>query len=250
MKIIKVRQLAALSLVFTCSPLLAGPPLTFDDPGILDPGQWEFIAATTATSTTAGDYYQIPQLSLSLGVFENFMQIGAGYSYAEATPNDGPTARDHGNFSVGAKWRFLDNGKTQLAFAPYYSFGVTQSTAAKGIGNENDILGLPVNIAYQVSDKWRLNSEVRYVHRSLDYNNWGYGASAAYVMNERHELLFALSGSTGRQFKNASLDARLGLDAAVTDSFHVLFSIATGLKHPSSSNEMHRDIYLGFKLLR
>ena len=51
-------------------------------------------------------------------------------------------------------------------------------------------------------------------------------------------------------FDNDFLDARVGFDAAVTESFHVLFSMATGLHEPNGEDKLDYDVFLGFQFLR
>lgn len=242
--------IAALLLPFAFSPAFSGPPLTLDDPGILDTGQWEFITAATNTETDGGDFYQVPLVSISLGLIENKWQAGISIPYAHAAPADSSSAWDFGNLNVGAKWRFLDQGRLQMAFAPYYAFGVSSSTAQDGIGHEVDIVVLPVNAACQINDTWRLNSELRYLRPDAGDSGWGYGTSVAYVLNRRHELLFELAGASDKNFGNRSLNVRVGVDAAVTDAFHFLFSVGTGLNAPNGTSELNHDLFLGFKLLR
>jgi hypothetical protein len=49
----------------------AGPPLTIDDPGILDPGQWEIIGAVTGATSDTVDVYELPLLDVSYGLTPN-----------------------------------------------------------------------------------------------------------------------------------------------------------------------------------
>lgn len=244
------RVISALLLPFACSSALSGPPLTLDDPGILDPGQWEFITAFTETASDAGRHYQTPIIGISLGVIENAFQLGLALPYSHAAPSNGGSEWDFGNLNVGAKWRFFEKNQLQMSFAPYYSFGVRSSAARQGIGNETDVVAFPVNAAYQINDTWRLNSELRYLRPDTGQSSWGYGAAVAYILNQRHELLFGLAGASDRNFDNRSLDVRVGVDAAITDAFHFLFSVGTGLNAPNGASELNHDFFLGFKLLR
>ena len=58
-------QICAMSLV------LAGPPLTIDDPGILDPGALELILASAGEDRESGRVIQRPILDISLGLTKN-----------------------------------------------------------------------------------------------------------------------------------------------------------------------------------
>jgi hypothetical protein len=245
-----LRSVAALALLHALSPTLAGPPLSIDDPGILDPLQLEAIVATTLVSTDAGDYYQVPVLDISLGFIQDYAQVSLVYPFVYSASNDGGSASDFGNLELGVKWRFLNSTRLQLAFAPYYAFGVPGSTAEKGIGDDTDVVFFPVNAEYQINEKWRLNGEVRYASVDGGDNNWGYGAAMAYARDQRWELLFELSGATGTDFDNGSLEARVGFDAGVTETFHILFSMGTGLSEPSGEDKLDYDVFLGFQFFR
>jgi hypothetical protein len=161
-------------LVFCASPqALAGPPLSIDDPGVLDPWHWEIIGATTLTSDSDGDYWQAPLLDISLGVIEDYVQVGFVYPYAHADSGNGRSQSDFGNAEFGVKWRFLKRDRLQMAFAPYHVFGVSTGTAAKGIGDDSDAAVLPINAEYSINDRWSLNGEVSYVSVDDGNNEWG-----------------------------------------------------------------------------
>ena len=244
----KTHQPNAAFLVFCASPpVLAGPPLSIDDPGVLDAWHWEIIGATTLTSGSGGDYWQAPVLDISLGVIEDFVQVGFVYPYAHADSGNGETQSDFGNAEFGVKWRFLNRERIQMAFAPYHAFGVPARTASKGIGGDNDATVLPINAEYRVNDRWSLNGEVRYLSVDNLSNEWGYGAAVAFTPNDRWTLLAEVAGASDTDFRDDFLELRVGFDAALNDSLHLLFSIATGIKEPSGAGKLDYDIFLGLQ---
>lgn len=67
-----ISSLLGLSLQLTTMTLAhAGPPLTIDDPGILDPGALELILASAGEDRKSGRVIQRPILDVSLGLTEN-----------------------------------------------------------------------------------------------------------------------------------------------------------------------------------
>jgi hypothetical protein len=235
-------------LIFGKSSLaLAGPPLSIDDPGVLDAWHWEIIGATTLTSSGDGDYWQAPVLDVSLGIIEHYVQVGFVYPYAHADSADGGTQSDFGNAEFGVKWRFFRNERLQMAFAPYHAFGVSTRTADKGIGDDRDATVLPINAEYRLDDRWTLNGEVRYVSVDNASNEWGYGAAVAYAPDDRWILLVEVAGASDTGFDNDFLELRAGFDMTVTDSLHLLFSIATGIEAPSGAGKLDYDIFLGLQ---
>jgi len=235
-------------LVFCKSPeALAGPPLSIDDPGVLDPGRWEIIGATTLTSGSDGDYWQAPLLDVSLGVIEDHIQIGFVSPYAHADSGDESLQSDFGNAEIGVKWRFLKTERLQMALAPYHAFGVSSRTADKGVGDENDATVVPINAEYRVNDQLSLNGEIRYVSVDKSENAWGYGAAVAFAANDRWTLLFEVAGESDTDLDDEFMELRAGFDATLTDSLHLLFSIATGIREPNGAGELDYDVFLGLQ---
>ena len=244
----KTHLAIAAFLVFCASPpVLAGPPLSIDDPGVLDAWHWEIIGATTLTSGSGGDYWQAPVLDISLGVIQEYVQVGFVYPYAHADSGDSETQSDFGNAEFGVKWRFLNRERIQMAFAPYHAFGVPARTASKGIGGDNDATVLPINAEYRVNDRWSLNGEVRYLSVDNLSNEWGYGAAVAFTPNDRWTVLAEVAGASDTDFRDDFLELRVGFDAALNDSLHLLFSSATGIKEPSGAGKLDYDIFLGLQ---
>ena len=234
-----------LAITLYAPSTMAGPPLSLEDPGILDQGQWEVITATTFPSTDSGDAWQAPLLDVSLGVVQDYVQIFAAYPYVYSDPDDGDSEWDFGNLETGIKWRFINTERLQVAVGGVYAFGVTRNTAEKGIGDDGDVAALVVPVEYQLTDKWRLNTSVGYASVEDGGDEWGYGAAVAYGMNERLELLFELSGASDTDFADDILDVRAGFDFAFTDAFHFRVSAAPGLREPDGEVELDYDILVG-----
>jgi hypothetical protein len=238
-----------LSLLLSAGgPALAGPPLSTEDPGILHQGQWEIISAVTATSIDGGTAYQAPRLDISLGVIADQVQIAAAYPYFYTDPDDESSESDFGNLELAIKWRFWNSNKLQVAFAPVYAFGVSRKTALRGIGDSSDVAIFPLAAEYQINNQWRLISSAGYASVDKGEDEWGYGAALAYGLNNRWELLFELEGATNTDFDGDALNVRAGFDFALTDSVHLLFSAATGLREPDGEEELNYDLYFGVQL--
>jgi outer membrane receptor protein involved in Fe transport len=226
---------------------MAGPPLAIGDPGVLDPGRWEVITAVTASSIGEGHFYEAPLLDVSVGLIQDRLQVSATYPFGHADPEGDDDNWEFGNLELGATWRFWENEKLQLALAPSYSFGVTRRTAEQGIGDFGDVAALPLVAEYQVSETWRLNTSVGYESVEDDEDVWVYGAAVAYIPNQKLELLLELAGGTDEDFDEDLLDIRTGFDYAVSDSFHLLFSVATGVRKPGGEEELDYSIFAGLQ---
>jgi hypothetical protein len=248
MSVCRVLSVVAASVAFTHLSW-AGPPLSIDDPGILDPWQWEIITATTATSTDGGDFYQAPLIDVSLGLTEN-IQIAAAYPYVYSDPDGGSSDWDFGNFEAGIKWRFINNENVQVAFSPRFAWGVTRELADQGIGDDSDTAFIPVTFEYAVNDAWTVTGEIGYAMVEDSGDEWGYGWAFTYGLNDKADLLLELSGSADTDIENDFVTGRVGLDYGFTEAIHGLFAVATGLREPSGEDELDYDIFIGLQYFR
>jgi len=244
-----VLQWRSLLLIALPLPVLAGPPLSIGDPGVLEPGAWEVIAAATATSLGDNDFYQAPVLDVSLGLVADRLQVSAVYPYVFFEPSTGGSQSDFGNLELGATWRLFQDDALQLALSPAYSFGVTRKLAQQGIGGGGDVLVLPVVLEYQLNERWRLNTSTGFESVEEGADAWSYGIAAAYALSQRWEVLLELVGAADTDWNNDVLDVRAGFDFTVTDNLHLLFAAGSGLREPGSEDQLDYDVYLGLQFM-
>jgi hypothetical protein len=226
----------------------AGPPLTIDDPVILDPGQWEIIGAVSSARRDSGSFYQLPLLDVSVGLTEN-TQLSANMPYVLVNPTGEPSKWDFGNLVLGFKWRFVHTENLQVAFAPAYAFGLTASAALLGVGNAENITLLPLDVEYALGN-WTLNGEIGYANVDGDRDGWVYGAAIGHPFGERTQLLFELYGAAGRNFEQDSLNYHIGFDFEITPAWHLLVSGGAGLREPDSFDKLDLDLFLGIQHFR
>ncbi len=226
----------------------AGPPLTINDPGILDSGQWEIIGAVTGSGTDNIDIYQAI-LDVSVGLTEN-TQLSAVYPYAWVDPTGDDSHTHFGNLAIGFKWRFYDGERLQLAFAPAYAFGIVLSAALRGIGNDTDILFLPVNFASSLGGDWTLNGEFGYVSTQDDTDGFGYGIAIGYPVGAKTRMMFELYGGSDTDFEQDRLNFNVGLDHRIGSAWHLLGAAGAGLREPDSRDKLDFNVYLGVQYFR
>ena len=201
------RLARALIILLLCTTALAGPPLSIDDPGILDLWQLEMVAAVTSTKTSAGDTWQLPLIDMSLGVIEDHLQLGVAFSRVHVHPNDGNSESDTNNPA------------------------------------------LALNAEYGVTERWRLNGEVSYGRVQGDEAHWFYGAAVGYAANSRWDLLFEVAGTTDSTFNADFVEVRAGFDVALSESFHLLFSMASDLRQTQGEDELDLNVFFGVQYL-
>jgi hypothetical protein len=243
------RALAVTSLFLApAESLVAGPPLAIDDPGVLDPGQWEIIVAGAMASTNEGEVYEAPILDVSYGLTPN-TQASVAIPYVFVSPDQGGSDSDLGNLSIGYKWRFVNNDRLQVALAPAYAFGITASAALRGIGDDTDILFVPVEIQLEMGN-WSLNGEWGYVSLESGDDAWGYGVALTHPVGMQTALMFELYGGADTDFDNDELNFHIGFDTELRPDFHLLFSAGSGLREPTGATELEFNIFLGLQYFR
>ena len=248
--VIENGSLTLLILMLLCAyagVIHGGPPLTIDDPGILDPGQWEIIVAGTASGTDNIDVYQAV-LDVSYGLTRN-TQVSAvmPYVYADSA---GLSSHSHlGNLALGFKWRFYDGKSLQAAFAPGYAFGIVLSAALRGIGHDTHIRFLPMNFKYGLGN-WTLNGEFGYVSAQDDTDGFAYGAAIGHPVGSRTQLMFELYGGADTDFDQDNLNFNIGLDYEIGAAWHLLASGGAGLREPDSRDRLNYNLFLGLQHFR
>jgi outer membrane receptor protein involved in Fe transport len=224
----------AIMIVLIQLPAQAGPPLSIDDPGILDPGSFEIIVASTFESRDSGEQWLLPILDVSYGLGPD-LQLGMVATRAVADPDEGRRKSDFGPASVGIKWRFLDAGDLQMSVAPFFETLLRDGAADRGIVEDADAWVLPVQWQYQLS-QWRLNAELRYSAVSGEDNEWGYGVAAAHPLNDHVELMAELYGGTDSSLHDHGALYRLGADVRLSERWHLLVSLGSAFDEPGDDD--------------
>lgn len=227
-------------------PAWAGPPLTIDDPGILDPGQWEVILIGAGEWRDSGDFYELPALDVTYGVSDN-IQASAVVARVEAKPDGDSSRSDFGAGEVAAKWRFVNSGPWQVAVSAVYGFNVRDGAVDRGVVDDTDTWAIPLDLEYDFS-AWRLGAELAYAAVRDEEDEWGYGVAVYVPVGERVELLAEVAGATDTDWSDHSLSYRLGADVAVSDSFHVLVAAGAGLEDDfDDGDELDLAAFLGLQ---
>jgi hypothetical protein len=59
--------------------------------------------------------------------------------------------------------------------------------------------------------------------------------------------LAEIAGASDEDFDEQILDLRVGFDVALTENFHLLLSMATGVEAPDRVEELHYDLSFGMQ---
>lgn len=241
-----LRRIGAVLAITCASPLaaLTGPPLSIDDPEILDTGSFEVIVAAAIDSRDSGDSYLFPILDVSYGLSEN-IQLAAVASRINNDPDDGSSKSDFGPGAVSVKWRFLNRDALQMSVAPFFETQLREGAVDRGVTEDVDAWVLPVELQYEWPNL-RFNAEVRYAAVHDEGDEWGYGVALAYPLTERLEALVEVHGGADYKLDDASWLYRVGVDPALSERWHILAAAGSSIDEPGD-DDLDVQGYLGLQ---
>ncbi|HMB59234.1 MAG TPA: hypothetical protein VKN35_04915 [Xanthomonadales bacterium] len=239
-------SLPGVLLLATIADSRAGPPLAIDDPGILDPGQWEFILAVDGVDFEFAKAYNLPIVDVSYGVTEN-SQLSFSLPRIQTHPAGGEKQSGLGFASIGYKWRFFSNGTTDWAIAPSYNFPASHQVIQKG--GPEDIRALAVPLLYSRSmGNWTALGQLGFNLGSDGSQAWDFGVALTHPLGSRTELMIEVYGVADSSFNYETLNYHIGLDYAFVEDFHLLASYGSQLKAGSELAErLNFNFYLGLQ---
>ena len=239
---------ALVCIVFQSPGAISGPPLSIDDPGVLDPGQWEIIGAVTGASSKSAYVYEAPLIDVSYGLTPK-TQLGVTVPFAHANVEGEEVDRAFSNLAFGFKWQFASTETYQVAFAPAYTLGISAAAARRGVGDDTDILFLPVNFEYAVGN-WTVNGEFGYASVQNGIDALGYGAAFGHPLGQRVQFMLEIYGGAESDFANNNGNFHVGLDIEQNPRLHWLMSVGSGIWEPAGDEGLDYDFFLGIQYFK
>lgn len=231
-------------MLLCAGPTIAGPPLSIDDPGILDPGQVELILAGTLEETDTAFSYELPVIDVSYGLTPN-VQLSAVAARAGLDPDQGESKSDFGLGAIGMKWRFWNRDGLELSVAPFFETLLRDGAADRGVVDDVEAWTVPVQMQYGFTS-WRLNAELGYSAIRDGDDEWSYGVAASTPVRDNLELMAEVHGGALKDLEDHGTLYRLGFDWAARETFHVLFSVGSGI-HQSGDEDIDLQGFLGLQ---
>lgn len=139
---------AGLSMLLYGSGAVAGPPLSIDDPGILEIGEAQVIVAGTVEERDSGTAYYLPILDISCGLSPN-VQMSVTATRAVTGPDASESKSDFGPAAIGVKRRFPDRDGLQMAIAPFFETSLRDGAEDRGVIDDVNAWVIPVNLQYE-----------------------------------------------------------------------------------------------------
>jgi hypothetical protein len=224
----------------------AGPPLNIDDPGILEPGEWEVIFAASYFETEPIDVIEFPVLDISYGLTPD-TQVSVTIPYV-FEGRIGDTERSGlGFLALGYKWRFWSGDSSEWAIAPGISFLMDNDLIPRDSDEDVEIFNLPVLYARIIGD-WTVMGQLKWFRESEGLTAWDYGVSASRALSDSTQGMVEVYGVANRSFDQREISLHFGLDRELESGAHLLTSLGTHLARSSGSIEgIDVRIYLGMQ---
>ncbi len=226
-----------------------GPPMVGEDPGILEPGQWEIIAAMKGESRPSIESAEVPVLDVTYGLTPN-TQISVLIPRQHIEPRGESSRTGWGNGQIGYKWRFFSGEMVEMAIAPVYTHPLDHGSTIRGLVENVSILNVPV-VASLAMGEWTWNFQVGYAIKSTSGNLWDYAITLGHPLGRSADFFLEVWGGANDNFENKASNYRVGLDFAFSERTHLLGSIGGAISSPlPSDDELDWDFYLGLQWFR
>jgi len=226
---------------------LAGPPLVIDDPGILDPGDWQFILATAAEIREDVRVHQHPILDVEYGVSDN-VQLSFFLPRRVEFVENSARKSGIGYAAVGFKWRFWSSEKMEWALGSGYAFPASHAVIEKDGPDDVNVLALPLLVSRTLGS-WTLNGQLAWNLASNGEKDWNYGLALIHPMTASVDWMVEAYGDTNARFANHRLNYQLGIDYAIRPAIHLLGSfggpLVRGPEEPG--DKLKYTFYIGLE---
>jgi hypothetical protein len=126
--------IAALGLRFGSGFAWAGPPYLTDDPEPVELGHWELYAASQWTVARNAATGTSPHIEVNYGALPE-LQLHVIVPAVVALASGQPAQYGLGDFELGAKYRFVDEGERRPQIGTFPLVLLPTGSAARGLGS-------------------------------------------------------------------------------------------------------------------
>jgi hypothetical protein len=241
------KRIAALLLGSTLLyPAYAAHPLVTEDTGTQDQGNSQLETNTDFSLANDGSDTRSAALTYSYGALKN-LDIFVNTPLTLSAPSG------INDVSLGAKWRFYENGPASLAFKP--ELLMPSGNADKGLGNGRASASLSLVGSYDAAPwAWHANLAVNINHYRLpadqDANRsvlWRASLAVTHALSEQWKLVFDTGIARNRDSSSRLTPAYLlgGMIYSPAPSLDLDAGIRYGIGCRSCDGELDRQIGFG-----
>jgi hypothetical protein len=215
--------------------LRAGPPFVTDDPEPVEFRHWEVYVASVLNYASGDWSGTLPHLEINYGGVPN-LQLHFLAPLAFNFARSGPSFFGYGDTELGAKYRFLEQGKITPDVAVFPAMEVPTGNESRGLGAGHVQLFLPVWLQKDFG-KWTINAGGGFwINPGASNQNW---EIAGMLLQRQLTDHLTLGAEIFHQTpKTVGGDANTFINGGgiwdLSDQAHILFSIGHTVQGPSN----------------
>jgi hypothetical protein len=224
-----------------------GPPMLTDDPGTPGDQHWEINIAALRERDAMSTTWQLPLVDINYGVGDR-LQLKAEMPWLLQNG----AAENHnglGNFLLGVKWRFYDEGEAglQVSSYPQLQFNLSNSSLKQGLTEGGTGYLLPFEMVRGFGDV-DVNLEFgRWFRPHSELDSWIGGVVLTYAISKGVEVMAELHTENAVHAGQSERIANLGLRYDVNANNTLLLSIGRDL-HNDLSSPVSVMTYMGLQM--
>jgi hypothetical protein len=231
------------------TPAVAGPPFRTDDPETVDFQHFEMTAFSIGTKTAGGWSGSLPAYEVNYGALPN-LQLHAIIQQGYSAPAGGRIGFAQGDVELGAKYRFIvpgdDDWFPQVGVFPTIEVPVGNQKLGFSTGHAQVFLPIWLQKDF---DPWTVYGGGGYwINPGAGNKNYSFFGAALWrkvtgKLNIGVEVFHQTSSAAGIK---ESTGFNVGTTYDVSENWHLLASVGTGLQNRSETNQL--SYYLALQL--
>ncbi len=230
-------------------PAFAGPPFRTDDPEPVEYQHWELTLFSTGTHIRDATVSFLPALEANYGVVPN-LQLHALVQLGYESVSAQRTGFAPGDIEVGAKYRLIEPAEEdwfpQVAVFPLLEIPVGNQKLGFSTGHTQVLL--PIWLQKDVNPWTVYGGGGYWINPGFGNKNfWFYGIALWRSLGETLHLGTEVFHQTANTVNGKDTTGfNLGIIDDLTEHWHLLGSVGTGLQNASGTNQF--SYYMGLQL--
>jgi hypothetical protein len=223
------------------SPILAGPPFRTDDPVPVEFQHFEINMFSLGTKTVDGFNGILPGAEVNYGVLPN-LQLHAMVPLGFTSPVGGRTGFALGDIELGAKYRFITPGDDdwfpQVAVFPLVE--VPAGNQKLGFSTGHTQVFLPIWLQKDFGPWTVYGGGGYWINPGLGNRNYGFAGAAVWrkITDEFQVGVEAFHQTSPADGVKDSTGFNVGAIYDISETWHLLGSVGTGLQNRSTTNQL------------
>lgn len=230
------------TLVFAATGALAGPPFTTDDPQPTDYKQFEIYLYSEGTHSAGNTTGTLPGIEINYGAAPN-LQVSIAIPLAYDRGENHGARMSYGATEIGVKYRLIEEDETgwqpQVSFYPSAEIPIGDSDRPAGIGGGHTRFFLPLWTQKSFGPWTTFGGGGYWINPGKgDKNYWFAGWAVQRQITPDFSLgIEAFHQSNDSVGGEDSTGMNIGAIYDLTDRWHLVGSIGTGLQDRKTTNE-------------